>query len=82
MMSLYEGAKIRVIVNSESEEFEVKVGMHRGSVLSSFITVVVDVVAKLARGGVLSELLYADDSLMIIVIIKGFRNKFIKLRVF
>ena len=33
-MSLYEGAKTRFRVDSElSEEFEVKVGMHIGSVL-------------------------------------------------
>ena len=33
VMSLYEGAKTRVRVDSElSEEFEVKVGMHQGSV--------------------------------------------------
>ena len=35
VMSLYEGAKKRVRVDSElSEEFEAKVGMHQGSVLS------------------------------------------------
>ena len=44
VMSLYKGAKRRVRVDSElSEEFEVKVGMHQGSVLSPFLfTVVVD----------------------------------------
>ena len=37
VMSLYDGAKIRVRVDSElSEEFEVKVGIHQGSVLSPF----------------------------------------------
>ena len=37
VMSLYEGAKTRVRVDSElSEEFEVKVGMHQESVLSPF----------------------------------------------
>ena len=37
IMSLYEGAKIRVRVDSElPEEFEVKVGMHLGSVMSPF----------------------------------------------
>ena len=36
-MSIYEGAKRRVIVDCElSEEFEVKVGIHQGSVLSPF----------------------------------------------
>ena len=45
-MNLYEGAKTRVRVDSElSEEFEVIVGMHQGSVLSPFLfSVVVDVV--------------------------------------
>ena len=38
VMSLYEGAKTRVRVDSElSEEFEVKVGVYQGSVLSPFI---------------------------------------------
>ena len=38
VMSLYEGAKTGVRVNSElSEEFAVKVGMHQRSVLSPFL---------------------------------------------
>ena len=46
VMSLYEVVKTRVRVDSElSEEFEVKVGMYKGSVLSHFLfAVVVDVV--------------------------------------
>ena len=63
VMCLYEGEKIRVNVDSElSEEFEVKVGMHQGSVLSLFLSaVVVDVVTEFARDGALSELLYSND---------------------
>ena len=63
VMSLFEVARTRVRVDSElSEEFEVKVGMHQGSVLSPFLfTFVVDVVTVFARDGVLSELLYADN---------------------
>ena len=55
-MSLYEGAKTRVRVDSElSEEFEVKVRMHRGSVLSPFLfAVVVDVVTELSSNHVLN----------------------------
>ena len=49
-LHLYQGAKIR---------YEVKVGMHQGSVQSHFLcAVVVDVVTVLARNVVLSELLH------------------------
>ena len=79
-MSLYEGAKTRVRVDSElSEEFKVKVGMHQGSVLSPFLfAVVVDVVTEFARDGVLSELLYADDLVLMSETIEGLRNKFLR----
>ena len=48
-------------MNSElSEEFEVKVGMHQGSVLLPFLfALVVDVATKFAREDALGELLYA-----------------------
>ena len=51
-MSQYEGAKTRVRVDSElSEELEVKVGVHQGSVLSPFLfALVVDVVTEFYRG--------------------------------
>ena len=51
VMILFEGAKTSVRVDSElTEEFEVKVGMHQGSVLSPFIfAVVVDVVIELVN---------------------------------
>ena len=62
VMSLYEGAKSRVRVDSElSEELVVKVRMCLESVLSPFLfAMVVDVVTGFAREGTLSELLYAD----------------------
>ena len=79
-MSLYEGAKTRVRVDSElSEGLEVKAGMHEGSVLSPFLyAMVVDVVTELAREGTLSELLYADDLVLMSETIEGLRNKFLK----
>ena len=63
VMILYEGAKTRVKVDSElSEEFVVKVGMLQGSMLSPFLyEVVVDVVTEFSREGAQSELLYAND---------------------
>ena len=44
-----------------SERFEVKVGLHQGSVLSPLFAAVMDVVSSEARSGLPSELLYADD---------------------
>ena len=51
-MNQYDGAKTRVIVDLElSEEFDSKVGMYQGSVLSPFVFAdVVDVVIEFARG--------------------------------
>ena len=78
VLSLYEGAKTRVRMDTElSEEFEVKEGKHQGSVLSPFLlALVVDVVTVFAREGALSELLYADDLVLMSETIKGLRNKF------
>ena len=48
-----------------SESFEVKVGLHQGSVVSPLLfDVVMDVVSSEGRSGLPSELLYADDLLL------------------
>ena len=62
-MSLYEGSRTKVRVGSgTSDEFGVRVGVHQGSVLPSLIFAkVVDVVTEHAREGILHEILYADD---------------------
>ena len=45
-----------------NEKFDVKVGLHQGSVLSPLIfAVVMDVVSSETRSDLPSELLYADD---------------------
>ena len=70
---------VRVDCELSEQEFEIKVGMHQGSLLSPFIfTVVVDVVTELAREGVLSELLYADDLVLMSETIEGLWNKFLE----
>ena len=66
VMSLYVGADSEL-----SEEFEVKVGMHQGSVQSPFLfAVVVDVVTEFAREGALGELFCADDLVLMSETIK------------
>ena len=61
VMSLYDGAKTRVRVGSAySEEFEVKVVVHQGSVLSPLLFPVVDFITENARRGVVNELLYVN----------------------
>ena len=53
--------------------------MQHGSVLSHFlVAVVVDVITELARKGALSELLYADDLVLMSETIERLINKFLK----
>ena len=82
VFSLCEGGKIMVKVDSESSEvFEVKVGMHQRSVLFHFLfALVVDIVTEFVREGALSELLYADDLVMMSETIKGLKDNFLKWR--
>ena len=66
MMSLFEGSRTKVGVGSgTSLEFGVRVGVHQVSVLSPLIfAIVVDVVTEHAREGLLNEILYADDLML------------------
>ena len=81
VMSLYEVVKTWVWVDSElSEEFEVKVGMHQWSVLSPFLLQLWWMFSLNGHERVLSELLYADDLVLMSETIEGLRNKFIKWR--
>ena len=67
-----------------SDEFEVNVVLYQGSMLSPyildiyFIFYIVDIVAQFVREGVLSELLYVDDLVLMSETIDGLRNKVLK----
>ena len=82
VMSLYEGSRTKVRVGSRtSEEFGVRVGVHQRSVLSPLIfTIVVDVVTEHAREGLLYEILYADDLVLMSETMDDLRKRFQKWR--
>ena len=82
VMSLYEGSRKKVRVGSKtSEEVEVRVGVHQGFVLSPLIfAVVVDVVIEHAREGLLNEILYADDLVLMSESMDDLRERFQKWR--
>ena len=78
VMSLYAGAKTRVMVGSTySEKCEVKVGVHQGSMLSpQLFAIFVDVITENARRGVVNELLYADDLVLTSKAMQDFKKRF------
>jgi hypothetical protein len=67
IQSMYEGATTAVkLKDSESKSFEVKVGVHQGSVLSPLLfNIVLEALSRKCRGGLPYELFYADDLVLI-----------------
>jgi hypothetical protein len=67
IMSMYDNVTTAVKVNDKtSEEFEVKVGVHQGSVLSPLLFIIVlEALSNSFRCGLPWELLYADDLVLI-----------------
>src|SRR3989442_5301469 len=65
--SLYEGVTTAVKRNGEEREsFEVKVGLHQGSVLSPILfNIVMQAIADNFKKGLPWELLYADDLVLL-----------------
>src|SRR5271157_5206058 len=63
IQSMYDGAMTAVkLKGGESKEFEVKVGVHQGSVLSPLLfTIVLEALSRESKEGLPFELLYADD---------------------
>ena len=80
VMRLYEGAKTKVKVgNGMSDGFSVEVGVHQGSVLSPFLfAIVMDVLCEDVKEGLLFEILYADDLVLMADSMEELRMKFDK----
>ena len=68
----------RVRVGSPcSEEFEVKVGVHQGSVMSPLLfAIIADDITKNAKREVVNELLYADDLVITSETMKDLKKRF------
>ena len=67
VQGMYSNARSRVCVGEGySEEFEVKVGVHQGSVLSPLLFIIVlEALSREFRSGIPWEDLYADDLVII-----------------
>ena len=67
VQALYNGANCRVRVNGKlGQPFDVKVGLHQGSVLSPLLFIIVlEALSKEFRTGCPWELLYADDLVIV-----------------
>lgn len=78
VMSLYDGTKTKVKVGSAySENFEVKVGVHQGSVLSPLLfAMVIDAVTESARRSDMNEILYADDLVLMSDTMENLKERF------
>jgi len=76
VMSMYTGAKTVVrTVYGNNKCFEVKVGMHQGSALSSLLFVIVtDAISREFRVALSREMLYADE----VAVIAETEDKLIK----
>ena len=82
VMSLYEGSKTKIKVGTDiSKEFCVAVGVHQGSVLSPLsFGIVVDVVTENAKEGLMNEVLYTDDLVLMSETMEGLKERFLKWR--
>ena len=82
VMSWYVGSRTKARVGSGlSEKFWVRISVHQGSVISPFVfAIMVDAVTEQARKGLLIEILYADDLVLMSENLEDLREKFIRWR--
>jgi len=78
IMRLYDGAQTKIKVgNVMSDGFSVGVGVHQGSVLSPLLfAIVMDSISEDVREGLLFEILYADDLVLMADSMEELRTKF------
>ena len=76
--SMYKNARSRVTINGTfSEEIEVKVGVHQGSVLSPLLFIMVlEALSHELKSGYPKELLYAGDPVLIAESMEEFNEQF------
>ena len=80
-MSLYEGLKTRIKVVSEFSEFYVEIGVHQGPVLLPVLFAIpMYVVAENAREGLMKEVLYANDLVLMSETMEDLKKRFLKWR--
>ena len=79
-LTLYEGAQIVVITTEvDSKAFNVKVGLHQGSVLSPLLfVIIIKMISRELRAGLPLELLYADDLILMADSEESLRDKILK----
>ena len=82
VIGLYKSSKTKVNVGPEfSKEFYVVIGVHQEYVLPPLLfAIVVDVVTGNAREGLMKEVLYANDLVLISEMMEGLKEKFLKWR--
>ena len=80
VMSLYHWVNTKVRVGSESsEEFLIQVGVDQGPALSPLLFAIsVDVISENAREGLMNQILYADNLVLISESIENLKEKFFK----